>query len=348
MKVLVIRLSSVGDIILTSLAVRALRNAFPEAALDVLVKESFAPLYTFSPHVDTVRTIPDNAGLNDAAEVRRSLMRIEYDIVVDLHNSLRSRLIRFGLGSKRYVFGKPTLRKRLLVATKINLLRPIRPIPLRYLDACRPLNLTDDGKGLELFSKEPSVRVDTMRVSHHPIVALATGARHATKRWPPERFAELGRRIVDKLGGSIVLLGSPEESELCGEIERAIDRPGSVRNVAGAGSILDAADIISQCDLVVANDSALAHVAAARKKPAVSIFGSTVEEFGFVPFGTAVRVVQVDGLSCRPCTSIGRDDCPLGHFKCMRLIAVDDVMSAVESLLKETSATRGSASPSRP
>lgn len=327
MKTLVIRFSSAGDILLTSLFVRALRTRYPDGEIHFLTKRSFASLVENSPHLNAVHTIGDHATLGEALALRSSLRAENYDVVFDLHNSLRSRIVRSGLGKHRAVFRKPSFRKWLLVKFKINRLRPPVPIPERYLAVGKEYGLKNDGRGLEIFTGPVNSPLpdDLPR----PFIALAPGARHFTKRWPAERYAELARKLLGKHGGTVVLLGGPDEIAICREVEEKI--AGNTLNLAGRTSIPEAAVVISKCALVVANDSALGHVAAAVNVPVVSIFGSTVEEFGFAPYSGKASIVQNPELACRPCTTIGRAECPKGHFACM--VTTDVVMDSAEAAI---------------
>ncbi len=332
MKILVIRFSSAGDILLASPFLRALRRRFPEAEIDMLTKDRFRELIEGSPSISRVITLEAGTSFSDLLTLRRNLRREGYDFVFDLHNSLRSRIVRFGLGDRRSVFRKPTFRKWLLVRFKINLLRPIVPVPERYLRVGESVGLENDGRGLDFFPGDATspVRDDLPR----PIIALAPGARHFTKRWPAEKFGELGRRLLDEFGGSLVLLGGPDEVGICGEVEKLIAAEHHVLNLSGRTTFPEAACALEQSSLLVTNDSALAHLGAACSVPVVTIFGSTVEEFGFVPYTEDGIVVQNPGLPCRPCTTIGRAECPLGHFRCMNDIEVDDVLEAVHRVHK--------------
>ncbi len=330
--ILVIRFSSAGDIILTSLFMRALRRRFPQAKIHFAVRREFLPLVEHSPCVDRVIAVERGDGLRDLARLKSRLMadvRGDYDIVFDLHDSLRSRYFRFALGKELAVVRKPTLKKRLLVRFKKNLLRPIVPIPELYLAVGAPYGVTNDGKGLDLHlgtSWSPIAAIEG-----RPTVALAPGSQHATKQWPAERYAALGTLLADRLDARIVLLGSPGERDLCGEIASRIK--GETINLAGRTTLLEAAAALDACDALVSNDSALAHVAAARKRPVAAIFGSTVQEFGFAPYGTRSIVVENEGLYCRPCTTIGRESCPEKHFRCMIDLEVERVYEGVAGLM---------------
>lgn len=297
-----------------------------------MTRADFVPLLEHSPRIDRVLPVERDWGFRDLLRMKSDLLREnkgEYDIVFDIHNSLRSRYIRFAMGREVAVLKKPTFAKWMLVHRKVNRLHPVIPIPLRYLEVGRAFGLEDDGQGLELFTGEmlpPIVHDPTL-----PTIAFAPGARHATKRWPTERFAELGRGLREHRLCRIILLGSAEERKLCEDVRNGIGGENVV-NLAGALTWTETAATIDLCEAVVTNDSAVTHIAAARRRPVVTIFGATVQEFGFAPFRTPSRVVENEGLYCRPCTTIGRADCPEKHFRCMLDIPAEEVLQAVDEL----------------
>lgn len=349
MNLLVIRFSSAGDVVLTSLFLRVLRRRFPDAAIHYLTKQEFAPLIDQSPHLNRVITIGTNDGVRELGLLKNTLLQEiggGYDVVYDLHNSLRSRWFRSRIGNRVVVIKKPSLKKWLLVRFKWNLLRPIVPIPERYLEVGKSDKLTNDGEGLELFTGATISPIPLL--PDRLTVAFAPGSRHRTKQWPPERFIELGRVLQEHYQARIVLFGSPQEQELCQMIVEGIvagisdertliaaDPSITPLNLAGTTSWLQTAAALDGCDVVVTNDSAMAHIAAARKRPVVALFGPTVQEFGFAPYGTRSIVIEVAELPCRPCTTIGRDRCPKGHFRCMMDIEVRRVMEGIEAVKKQ-------------
>lgn len=349
MNLLVIRFSSAGDIVLTSLFVRALRRRFPDATIHYLTKQEFAPLLDQSPHINRVITIGKNDGRGQLGALKVSLLRQlggRYDVAYDLHNSLRSRWFRRGVAKRVEVIKKPSLKKRLLVWFKWNVLRPIIPIPELYLEVGKRDGVANDGEGLELFTGAIISPIPPLPGSL--TVAFAPGARHQTKQWPPERFIELGKSLQERYQARIVLFGSAPEQQLCQMIADGIaaetfgdaalrHSPQSIPlplplNLAGTTSWLETAAALDSCDVVVTNDSAMAHIAAARKRPVVAVFGSTVPEFGFAPYGTRSAVVGAAGLGCRPCSTIGRDRCPKGHFRCMMDIEAGRVLEGIEGV----------------
>jgi ADP-heptose:LPS heptosyltransferase len=331
MTFLIIRFSSAGDIILTSAFLRAFRRRYPEATVHYAIKEEFAPLVEHSPHVDRLIRLPKGAGFGALLRLKSALIAEvggEYDVVVDLHDSLRSRHLRFGMGRQVVVVRKPTLAKWMLVRRKIDRMQPIVPIALRYLEAGRELGIEDDGEGLELHVGGALAPITS--VAGRPTIAIAPGARHFTKRWPADRFKALAVELASRFDARIVILGSADDRAAGAEIIR--DLPDAV-NLAGRATILESAAACDVCDVVVTNDSAMTHVAAARRRPVVTIFGSTVRQFGFAPFRTPSRVVENEGLYCRPCTTIGRATCPEAHFRCMLDIDPHQVLQAVMELI---------------
>jgi heptosyltransferase-2 len=328
MRVLVIRFSSAGDIILTSPFLRALRRRYPEAEVHFAVKEEFASLVAHSPHVDRVVRLPRGAGVGALLRLKSALIAEvggEYDVVFDLHDSLRSRHMRFGMGRRTAIVRKPTLAKWLLVRRKIDRLQPIVAIPERYLETGRDMGIVDDGDGLELHIGDTLAPIAA--APGRLTVGLAPGARHFTKRWPADRWRALAEDLAGS-GARLVLFGSDDERELCAAIARGLD----AMNLAGRSTLLESAAACDVCDVVVTNDSAMSHVAAARRRPVVAIFGSTVRQFGFAPFRTPSEIVENAGLYCRPCSTIGRDRCPEGHFRCMLELPIDAVSGAVRRL----------------
>lgn len=330
-RILVIRLSSAGDIILTSPVLRVLRALLPEWEIHALTLREFLPLYAHSPCIDRLHSLDRGLGSAGLRRYRKEFSQMlgTFDVVVDLHGSIRSRIVRRGLGRRLLTIRKPWVRKRLLVWLGWNRLRPVHPVPLLYVDATAPLGGRDDGGGLELSIGDTlsPIKPDSERKTW----VLAPGARHKTKAWPPAKWGELAR-LLSGDGSRIVLLGGPDEVAACNEVAVLSCVPHQIVNLAGTTSLLQAAAIVDLADCVIANDSALAHISVARGRPTVAIFGSTVQEFGFAPFRGLSAVVERTDVLCRPCSTIGRDDCPKGHFNCMEKIEAGTVFEAATRL----------------
>ncbi len=341
-KTLIVRFSSVGDIVLSSLLVRVFRQRFPHAQIDYLVKSEFAELVRYNPHVSRVLEFPQNGRFADLAEIRHRVVSEKYDLIIDLHDSLRSRYIC--AGARRVVrVRKRKIARFILVRSKWDVYELFGGAPSvaeRYWETVQQFGVADDGKGLELFlpadtgSRIADLLSDPSRSGG--MIGICPSARHNTKMWLKEGFAETASALALKYNRPIVLFGSLEDRDRCREIEALIRQRGTniqVVNLAGKHSLAETAAAMDHCSIVITNDSGLMHIAAARKRKVVAIFGSTVKGFGFTPFGTESVVVENDSLWCRPCTHIGRSACPKGHFKCMKDISASQVIASAQQLL---------------
>ncbi|HEX9006298.1 MAG TPA: glycosyltransferase family 9 protein, partial [Bacteroidota bacterium] len=165
-------------------------------------------------------------------------------------------------------------------------------------------------------------------------IGLCPSARHFTKIWPATRFAEAGAALAARRRAPVVLFGAPDEADRCREIGAEITRRTGLPAVVAAGraSLLETAALMDRCAVVVTNDTGLMHLASARRRPVVAVFGSTTRQLGFFPQGSNSRVVEHGSLGCRPCTHIGRKRCPLRHFRCMLEVAPASVIDAAESV----------------
>ena len=343
-KTLIIRLSSVGDIVLSSLLIRVLRRRFPQAQIDFLVKSEFADLVRFNPHLSHVIEFRQNGTFRDLRILRRTIKAEGYDTIIDIHDSLRSRYLT--TGRRRTVrLNKRRIARFLLVHCKIDTYRLFGGAPgvaERYLETARDCGVADDHQGLDLYFPDSTrnaaeeVLRKALPQNSAPCIGICPSARHNTKMWLKERFVEAATTLATELRASLLLFGSVAESERCRFIEQEIRRmaPGiHVVNLAGSLSLLETAAAMDRCSLVLTNDSGLMHIAAARKRKVVAIFGPTVRQLGFFPFGTQSIVVEHPNLNCRPCTHIGQTTCPRGHFKCMNEIPANRVIESARQLL---------------
>jgi heptosyltransferase-2 len=336
-KILIIRFSSIGDIILTTTLVRVLKAQYPDACIHFLVKTEYQSLLQHNPYIDQLFTLDKKEGFAGLKKLCRQIKAENYDLLVDLHNSLRSRYLRMfaGIRNKR-VYSKYLFKRTMLVRAGINLYKSSRPVYLRYIDALNGYSLEDDGKGTDiLFSAEDKAYVDELLKQagyneNSKLAVLCPGARHFTKQWPAERYTTVAQHLSVKDQVKMLLLGGPDENNVCEQITSTLSPPAL--NLAGKLSLLQSAALLSKASLAVTNDSGLLHLAQSQKVPVVAIYGSTTEELGFFPLPQKSRVVQVP-LSCRPCSHIGRSKCPKGHFKCMNDITEQMVIGDVDTFL---------------
>ena len=321
MKILVLRFSSIGDIVLTTPVVRQLKTQLPGARVHFATKAAYRELLEANPYVDQLHLLGGSLG-----ELVRELRAERFDFIVDLHNNLRTRLIRWQLpGVPGRAFDKLNWQKYLLVRFKINRLPPLHLVD-RYRAAAAPLGIRDDGAGLDYFIP-PAQEVDVaaalppgFRPGHY--VAVAIGAQHATKRLPLEKLIELVQNLAPR---PVVLLGGPADEPTGRAVVQAAQHSlihpfahSPIANGCGQFSLHQSASLLRQAQFVVSPDTGLMHIAAAFQKQVFSVWGNTVPTFGMYPYRTPFEVLEVPGLSCRPCSKIGFAQCPQGHFKCMR------------------------------
>ena len=308
MKVLILRFSSIGDIVLTTPAVRCLKKQWPDAEIHFCTKRIYEPLINSNPYIDQRHFLDDSL-----SQLIRTLHAEHYDYIIDLHNSLRTRLIRISLGVRTYIIDKLNVRKWLYVRWKLNVM-PDRHIVDRYVATLKPLGVQNDGLGLDYFipTNDQIDRRDLPLTHQSGYVAYAIGGQHATKRLPLDRMIDLCRKINEP----IILLGDSAD-RATGEAIRQTLGNSVIYNACGRYTINQSASLLAQAWVVFSHDTGLMHIAAALQKTVYSIWGSTTPRLGMYPYKTRYYVLEKEGLSCRPCSKIGYDRCPLHHFRCM-------------------------------
>ena len=335
-KILVIRLSSIGDVLLTTPFLRAVKRRYPECELHFIVRTEFEELLQWNPHVDRLVGIDVTSGRRGLEAVNHELLTEGYDAVFDLHDNFRSRLLANGLSSHEHRMNKRKIVRFALVHLGVNLYRDMVPVPDRYIETAQKYGAEPDVLGPEFFlpeGTEQTVHIQMRSRGLDPttrIVGLCPGSKHFTKQWPLESYEQLTSLILDA-GLHVAVLGGSADAP-AGSILQRLD-PARVHSFCGDFSLPETASIMDHCAGIVANDSGLMHVASARRRPLVAIFGSTVREFGFYPYNSTAAVLEVDGLSCRPCSHIGRSRCPKKHFRCMRDITPAAVYNALHEML---------------
>jgi len=336
--ILVLRLSSIGDIILTTPFLRVLKHRYPGCTVQFAVRREFSDLLRHNPHIDNLITIDTSEGGNALRGLNLALTRERFDAVFDLHNNFRTRVLRNGLSRQMHTIDKRAWRRLLLVTAHVNLYHTVVPVAERYIETGRDYGLRPDAGAPEIHFTEDVRGRARLRLraagwrTDVPLVGLCPGAKHYTKRWPSERWVDLARLLFAR-GYDIVLFGNDADADTAQAV-RAVD-PSRVHDCTGRLSLLETAAAMTFCRALFTNDSGLMHMATAVGKPVVAIFGSTVREFGFYPYNTPAAVLEVDGLACRPCTHIGRADCPRRHLGCLRLITAGDAIEALEELMRD-------------
>lgn len=318
-KFLLIRFSSIGDIVLTTPVIRCLKTQLPDAEVHFLVRDRFLPVVQHNPYIDKIHVLAHSWEL-----MIEELRTENFDYIIDLHHNTKTLRVKRALKKKSFSFYKLNIQKYLLTAFKINLL-PRMHIVDRYLKTVESFGVKNDGRGLDYFiSPAEETRREDIPVSHSAgYIACVIGAAHGTKRWPVHKWKEL----CANLNYPIMLLGGPEDRERGEEIASA--DTVKVYNSCGKFSLNESADLVRKAKLVITNDTGLMHIAAAYKKVIISLWGNTVPAFGMTPyygdFSLNFLALQTKTW-CRPCSKIGYNKCPLGHFRCMENIQTADVI----------------------
>ncbi|MDT3405049.1 glycosyltransferase family 9 protein [Mucilaginibacter terrae] len=310
MKVLVIRFSSMGDIIYTTPVVRCLKEQLPGAEVHFLTKPAFRYIYDNNPYVDKLLLLQPK--LSDTI---REIKAEKYDILVDLHTNLRTSIIKLRTGIKSYTYDKQRLRKWLSLKFNLKLVPPVHLVD-RYLKAVAPLGIVNDGKPINYYIKKQYLLDDLLPASHrHNYIVFVIGATHNTKRMPNAKVADICRQIdqpVLLLGGNDVKANGDEIAAAAGS---------HVLNICGVTSLDESVFILSKAKRLIGFDTGLTHIAEAFNIPIASVWGATVPELlGVQPYQVNDALVVGVDLPCRPCSKFGQEKCPLGHFKCMHNI----------------------------
>ena len=316
-RILIIRFSSIGDIVLTSPVVRCLKLQL-NAEIHFLTKSSFKSINSANPYIDKIHTIDKKV-----SEVIPELKTLNFDYVIDLHKNIRSRQVVSQLKVKSFSFNKINIEKWLLVNLKINRLPDVHIVD-RYMETVANLGVQNDGEGLDYFVPKDTVLPNEIVALKMPFITFAIGAAHATKRLPKRKIISICRKIKQ----TVVLLGGPSDADVGVDIERQAG--AHIINLCGKISLHQSALVVQNAEAVISHDTGMMHIAAGLKKRIISVWGNTVPEFGMTAYypdnEENSSIIEVKNLSCRPCSKIGYGDCPKEHFKCMELIDEEEIL----------------------
>ncbi|MBK7499382.1 MAG: glycosyltransferase family 9 protein [Ignavibacteriales bacterium] len=321
-RILIIRLSSLGDILLTTPFLRAIKTQFPHIKIDMLIREEYVDVIKLNPYIDKKFLFKKDDKNNNV--LIEQLKNNNYELVIDLQNNLRSKKVVSSLKTNNVKLDKRSFDKFLLVNFKVNKLKEASQIPVRYSNTIQKIKL--DEKGLDLFTDKSA---NAELSGKNNLIGFCPGARHFTKRWPKEYFIELGNKLTQD-GYMIVLFGGKIDKEICAEL---VDKIPDAINLSNNDELLQTAADMKLCKAVICNDSGLMHTASATGTKVIAIFGSTVKEFGFAPYNCSNLILENNSLTCRPCSHIGRSDCPKKHFDCMKSIKPEFVFEKLISFL---------------
>lgn len=329
--ILLVRFSAIGDILLLTPLLRALRRKHPDARLTVVTRTGFAPLLERNPRISEVIGWDP---LTSLADLGRRLRDLRFTHRLDLHDSVRSRLLRWHAGGHWTSYPKHRLARAALIHTHRDLYRDRRHVAERYFDAARELEVTPDGGSLEMFLSRSDLEAAEGFLAarglgqRRQLIGVAPGAAHFTKRWPTHHWMALVRRLVEA-GNDVLVLGGPQDLAI-GEAVAAAGGE-SAATAAGAFDLPGSAALLKRTRALVSGDTGLMHLATAVETPVIALFGPTVEQFGFFPYRAKSAVLQRE-LSCRPCSAHGGPRCPLKHHRCLQDLQPGDVLEALRRL----------------
>ncbi len=327
-KILIIRFSSIGDIVLTTPVFRCIKKQVPGAEVHFVTKLGYKIVTATNPYIDKFFYLD-----NDLPAVINELKKENYDHVIDLHNNLRSLRIKRALKKRSYSISKLNIEKFLLTNLNINIM-PAEHITERSLEAAMPLGIRDDGHGLDYFIPDKDiVQQSDIPTSHSAgFITIVIGATYETKKLPLHKLQEL----CTKIDHPLMLLGGKEDFKDA-EMIASVDTV-KIYNACGKFNLNESADLVRQSKLVITHDTGLMHIAAALQKPIISIWGNTTPVFGMYPYYGSrstqqFDTIEVKGLRCRPCSKIGYHSCPLEHFKCMEKQDIDRLVYRIHQRL---------------
>lgn len=319
-KVLVIRFSSIGDIVLTTPIIRSLKAALPDTEIHFLTKKAYGPLLEHNPHLSHIHF------LGGSLRQTLNILRAEnFDHILDLHNNLRSLRVKWSLRTNSSTFPKENLAKYRMVRKQRYPTEWLPHVLERYGSTLSKLGVELDDKGLEICYPEQLdhwAREMISPLGDHPL-AIVLGAKFNTKRWLPEYFVE----TINRLERPVLLLGGNDAVA-----ERDLILPqlqGNSFDAVNQYSLLESTALLNQVSEVLTHDTGFMHIAAALGKKIYSLWGNTVPALGMTPYKTDSVILENTGIHCRPCSKIGYDACPKGHFDCMKTLTPEQVIQAM-------------------
>jgi len=323
-KFLIIRFSSIGDIVLTTPVIRGLKQQVEDAEVHYLTKHQFEGIVSQNPYVDKVFTLKDN--LKDTIE---EIKEQDYNYIIDLHHNLRTSIIKRKTRLISFSFDKLNFKKWLFVNFKINRMPDVHIVD-RYLATVSVFDVKNDGKGLDFFipEKDKVVPQNMHSAFKGKYMVAVVGANHFTKQIPVEKIVN----TANKTGMPVCLIGGKDVVRQAFLIEEQLKVP--FLNTVGKVNLNQSASLIEQSEIVLTPDTGMMHIAAAFGKKIISLWGNTVPQFGMYPYlpHSDSKIFEVKNLKCRPCSKIGFAKCPKGHFKCMNGIDEKDIVDYIYNL----------------
>jgi len=323
-KILVVQTAFLGDVILVTPLVRALRELYPEAAIDVLVRPQNAPALLHNPHIRRALFFDKNrAKWPEFFRLLRQIRRERYSAAISPHSSFTTALLlRFSGIGRRVGFDRYLARH--LLTDRVQHKRGVHKTQ-KILELLKAFNPREFSHQTEIFTIEVEEARAAVLIESENTIAISPGSVWPTKRWPRDYYVKLTHALAGT-GYNLVFIGGGDEQALCADIIHSAEVVAL--NLAGELSVTESAACLRRCRLLVCNDSGALHIANAVQTPVYAFFGPTVTRFGYYPFREGDRVFQVE-LPCRPCGGHGSKVCPLRHHDCMMKILPEQVYAEI-------------------
>ncbi len=344
LKILILRMSSIGDIILTFPLVRLLRKKFPDAQIDYVVKKKYDELLKANKNISNIYSFDSQKGFNELKKLKKEIKKENYTYIFDIHRNLRSYYLRKFSGAKKvFLYKKFRIKRWLLINLDINLYNIITPVYKAFINSAKKLGLKDDNEGFDFNIDDKYIsRIDKLLKDENIddsnfLAILCPGAGFESKIWSVEEFSKLGKSLISRFNADIIVIGDEKDFNKGEMIKKFVG--DKIHNFCGCLSIMESAALISRADIVIANDAGPMHIAEALNKKVAAIFGPTVEEFGYFPVNTNAVVVQ-KMCFCRPCSKNGWRKCHKKVAECMNSILPDDVANACINIINNSNEKR--------
>lgn len=324
-KFLIIRFSSIGDIVLTTPVIRCLKEQVENAEVHYLTKSHFKTILQSNPYIDKIHILEESF-----SKTIKNLKKEQFNYIIDLHKNLRSYRVKKALRILSFSFNKLNYKKFLSVRLKCKNVLPDIHIVDRYLTTLKVFDVNNDNKELDYFITEEDKEFFTEFPDNfkNGFIGFVIGAKHYTKKLPNNKIIE----ICKKINFPIILLGGKEDEENAKIIESGVG--SDILNSCGKFNLDQSAFLVKQANVIITHDTGLMHIAAAFKKKIISVWGNTIPEFGMYPYfpGKNSKIIEIKNLKCRPCSKIGYNKCPKNHFKCMNNIDEGEIVKLVNKM----------------
>lgn len=334
MRILIIHTAFIGDIVLSTPMIKALKDKYPNSQITYVTTPAGAAILKNNPHLSEVIEYDKRGahrGLKGVLELGKRLRYKNFNMVITPHRYLRSSVLSW--------LTRAPIRKGYSTASGAFLFTEKIPYDKKLHEVEKLLKFVSkenaEKYSIELYPSEEDIKntdklFEIRGCRDKKIIVIAPGSKWFTKKWPLDYFNSVIKKLSNRTDLKLLIVGGKEEQSLNIELtENTLD-------LRGKTTLLQLAEISKRADIILTNDSSPIHIGSAWKKPHIlTIFGPTVKEFGFFPWSENSEVLEVKNLSCRPCSLHGGEKCPKGHFKCMLEITPEMVLEKINDYLEK-------------